>query len=370
MMKILHVGVHDNKNKNSGDTVLFEMVRRAFDSMSAEEIVWKKRQIWDPITQEDVKDINTLYDAIIIGGGGLLLRDQIGADASKSGWQWNCSIKNLKAIKTPIVVFAIGYNRFRGQPDFLTVFDEHISTLIEKSVFFSLRNNGSIHKIKGHVPSQLHPKIKKQTCPTTIISRLSKNFLSGTSDSEKPIVAINAAFDRVNLRISGNMREMFGKFNEVINLLEQSELEPVIVAHKTDDANILNYLDSNNAGVRVVDLTDRDYLEIIDFYRSVSLSIGMRGHSQMIPLGLEKPIFSIITHDKMQFLLDDIGHPSWGAELEAHNFIDLFYAYLQEFLTNKPQLQKDINLVLDAIQLETSTNVSYAVSSIKNRSDI
>ena len=112
--------------------------------------------------------------------------------------------------------------------DFLTVFDEHISTLIEKSVFFSLRNNGSIHKIKGHVPLQLHPKIKKQTCPTTIISRLSKNFLSGTSDSEKPIVAINAAFDRVNLRISGNMQEMFGKFNEVINLLEQSELEPVM----------------------------------------------------------------------------------------------------------------------------------------------
>ena len=37
----------------------------------------------------------------------------------------------------------------------------------------------------------------------------------------------------------------------------------------------------------VVDLTDRDYLEIIVSMGPVSLSIGMRGHSQMIPLGLK-----------------------------------------------------------------------------------
>ena len=138
-MKILHIGVHDNKNQNSGDTVLFEMVRHAFDAMSAEEIIWKKRQVWDPVTQEDIQDINISYDAIIIGGG-LLLRDQTGADSSKSGWQWNCSVKDLKAIQIPIIVFAVGYNRFRGQPDFLAVFDEHISTLVEKCIFFSLRN--------------------------------------------------------------------------------------------------------------------------------------------------------------------------------------------------------------------------------------
>ena len=46
MMKILHVGVHDNKNRIQ-EIYFIWMVRRAFDSAGAEEIVWKKRQIWD-----------------------------------------------------------------------------------------------------------------------------------------------------------------------------------------------------------------------------------------------------------------------------------------------------------------------------------
>ena len=32
-MNILHIGVHENANRNSGDTVLFKMVRCAFDSL-------------------------------------------------------------------------------------------------------------------------------------------------------------------------------------------------------------------------------------------------------------------------------------------------------------------------------------------------
>ena len=49
MMHFLHIGVHNNKNKNSGDTVLFEMVRQAFDALGNEKINWEKRQLWDPL---------------------------------------------------------------------------------------------------------------------------------------------------------------------------------------------------------------------------------------------------------------------------------------------------------------------------------
>ena len=43
--------------------------------------------------------------------------------------------EHAEAIDIPIVVFAIGYNRFRGHGDFLSIFDEHISALIEKRRF-------------------------------------------------------------------------------------------------------------------------------------------------------------------------------------------------------------------------------------------
>ena len=57
-MKILHVGVHENANRNSGDTVLFEMVRQAFNSLGDNDFEWDKRQLWQAVSENDVRHIN------------------------------------------------------------------------------------------------------------------------------------------------------------------------------------------------------------------------------------------------------------------------------------------------------------------------
>ena len=46
----------------------------------------------------------------------------------------------------------------------------------------------------------------------------------------------------------------------------------------------------------------------------------MRGHAQMIPFGLRRPIISIISHDKMRFFLKDINCLEWGIDVKSHNF--------------------------------------------------
>lgn len=363
-MKILHVGVHENANRNSGDTVLFEMVRQAFNSLGDNNFEWDKRQVWQAVSENDVRHINNEYDAIIIGGGGLLLKDQKGADASASGWQWNCSLTALKSISVPIIVFAIGYNRFRDQDDFLSVFDEHINTLISQSIFFSVRNHGSIEKLKTHVAPNLISKIKKQSCPTTIISCLNSNW-SNKQNPKVRRVAINAAFDRIELRLGNTKEPSLKKFNSIINLLKEENYDPVIVAHKQDDLQIIEFLDKHNQNIEIFNLTDMAFNDVIDFYTSVCLSIGMRGHSQMIPLGMRIPIFSIITHDKMRYLLEDINQPEWGAELSSDSFIDVFDTYLKNLNNNKSQVEDDIDIIVNSLFHETDNNIKTAVRSIK-----
>jgi polysaccharide pyruvyl transferase WcaK-like protein len=340
------------------------MVRYAFDSLGDVDINWHKRQVWQAVSETDVQQINREYDAIVIGGGGLLLRDQKGADASASGWQWNCSLAALKLITVPIIVFAIGYNRFRDQDDFLGIFDEHIATLIDRSAFFSVRNHGSIEKLKAHLPSSLLFKIKKQSCPTTIISRLNPRW-SGKRGSNSHRVAVNAAFDRINLRVAGGKDHSFRKFNAIIDALKLNNFEPVIVAHKEDDTQIIEYLEKANQGIPLFNLTDKAYEEVIEFYSTVCLSVGMRGHSQMIPLGMGIPIFSVITHDKMRYLLDDIMRPKWGAELASDTFIGSFNDFLRTLIENKEQVRKDIDAIVNTILDETAVNIEAAVRSIK-----
>ena len=73
---------------------------------------------------------------------------------------------------------------------------------------------------------------------------------------------------------------------------------------------------------RVLHFTGVSTEEILRFYRSVDLVIGMRGHAQMVPFGLGTPILSLIAHDKMGWFLDDIGHPEWGVDFRDPDFGD------------------------------------------------
>ena len=84
---------------------------------------------------------------------------------------------------------------------------------------------------------------------------------------------------------------------------------------------------------------------IIEAYSHVSLAVGMRGHAQMIPFGLGRPIFSLISHDKLRFFLEDIGHPEYGCEIEeeglGNKILRMTSAFDEDKLTNEIQIAQD-----------------------------
>jgi hypothetical protein len=52
----------------------------------------------------------------------------------------------LKRQFRTLIVFAVGNNRFMGQADFRDPFRDHVNLTLSKSVFFGLRNTGSISR--------------------------------------------------------------------------------------------------------------------------------------------------------------------------------------------------------------------------------
>ena len=95
---------------------------------------WKLEDLWEKVSIQTLNRINDDVKGLVIGGGGLFLRD---TNANQnSGWEWNCSIENLRKIDVPIIVFAVGFNRFRGQEDFDPIFRSHLQELVQKSAFF------------------------------------------------------------------------------------------------------------------------------------------------------------------------------------------------------------------------------------------
>jgi len=299
-MRIAHVFCH--AATNLGDIYLKQATQHAFRTIypGASFTEVETRKIFTP---RDVADLNA-HDMVLIGGGGLLLRDTFPNDVSD--WQFGCPVELLERIETPIVVYAIGYNRFRDQEDFQRpLFDRHLGTLIEKATFFSVRNNGSVRALRDYVPGDLERKITMNPCPSILFPNAVVDRKIGTKK-----IGLLLAGDRKHLRhpdVSVFLAEVRSLCAE---LSRHSEIH--VVAHQPDDLWYLEALDG--IPYRLTRLTGKSPEQAMPFYSSLDVMIGDRGHAQMIPFGLGCKIVSLISHDKLAWFLEDAGLPEYGVE--------------------------------------------------------
>ena len=316
--RVFHFGVPDIGG-NSGDFILYSMVETSFDKVLGEKQKWITRHVrFGEVTAKEVELINKYGKYLIIGGHGLFMVDT--NKNNNSGWQFNITLENLKAIKIPIIIFAIGYNRFRGQEDFSPVFNKHIEVLLSKSIFFGLRNYGSIEAIKRYAPKHLHDKIKFQPCPTTVAAQLFPSRIKSQKIDTPRKIAFCLAFDRQKYRFGGKHSTIFEKLIALMNELKRNKWEVSVVVHLMSDLdnNITNLFNKN--GYVIIPLFNKTMDETLDFYAEMDLIVGMRGHSLMIPFGLEVPVISLTTQDKQKWFIETTNHPEWSIEIENENF--------------------------------------------------
>jgi len=330
--KVAHLGVQGNSG-NGGDTLLFAAVRQLFQKEVA-PTNFTLLQVRDKVTEATIEEINQ-HDALIIGGGGLLLADT--NPNSISGWQWACPTELLDKIKVPIIVFAIGYNRFRGQSEFADIFHKNVYKLVEQSAFFGLRNYGSIEALKQYLPVELHEKLVFQPCPTTLLNYFYP--YSKPKNIEKSI-SVNIAFDRPYLRFGNKEDEILGNIAKILLQFQKEGWKIKLFNHIGKDKEAVTYFNTQGLYPEQVKFFNVAPQAVIDEYSKVSLALGMRGHAQMIPFGLNVPILSLISHDKLGFFLDDIGHPEWGVEIKSPNFRNNLYNKLN-LLTNELENTSD-----------------------------
>lgn len=295
---------------NAGDTLLPVVLRDLFnENINIKK--WNSIHVYDIVDERIIKRINNT-NALIIGGGGLFLRD---TNPNKiSGWQWPCSIEDLNKITKPIILFAVGYNRFRGQIDFDPIFTDNLNNFVEKASFIGIRNQGSINKLKQYLRSEdLRNKLIFQPCMTTLISKIYPDFIP--FEQKEDFIAVNCAFDRRELRSSND--DILNAIARVVSSLSK-EIKIKYFSHMFSDELILPYFDKLKIEYELVKLNN--VKQIVANYSLPKLVIGMRGHAQMIPFGCNTPILSIVSHDKMQWFLNDINHPEWGVDVLDENF--------------------------------------------------
>lgn len=343
---------------NAGDTILPIALRDTWHAVK-EEINWNTQHVYPVVDEEIVKRINK-SKGLIIGGGGLFLRDTNKNDIS--GWQWPCSTNMLEKINVPIILFAIGYNRFRGQEDFDSIFYENIKALAKKAEYIGLRNNGSINAIKNYLPEELHYKLRFQPCMTTFLAKLYPQLCN--YKKKEGFIAINTAFDRPYHRFGSEIGNILSSLARVAKHLS-AEHSIKFYSHMPTDEAFLPFLRAFDVPFELVKLDNTHPTEILRQYAKPNLVIGMRGHAQMIPFGCCTPIVSIVSHNKMQWFLDDIQKPHWGVDVLSKNFEEELLNRATTSLNNTKEEIEYIDLKQKELYSISQENVQIGLQALK-----
>lgn len=314
-----HLGYHQenrtNPKCNAGDAVLLQATRDLFQRQIG-ITQWKLKNFLTPVTEREIEEINSNAYLLLIGGGGVLLGDQSGADYSKSGWPWACPTELLNEIRVPIIVFALGYNQFRGQPDFDPIFTDNIRALVDRSSFFSLRNQGGVQAIRNYLDDDLlKQKVCLQPCPTTISWHLYPELINSQPTNGNKTIAFNFAYDRREYRYGGKEKQIEQQIAMVLKKYTGQGWQLVVANHMPKDAEVEETLNHVGVPFQHVDLSKSLPEDVFRFYNGIDLAIGVRKHAQMIPFGLRRNIIPLICHDEPVWFLEDIGHPEWGIEM-------------------------------------------------------
>jgi SAM-dependent methyltransferase/polysaccharide pyruvyl transferase WcaK-like protein len=309
---LMHFTLYKGYGNNAGDLVLSKAVRDTINT--TENYSWDIRNLHSKINENTISEINQSA-GVIVGGGGLFLPDT--NLNTISHWQWPVSKINLEAINKPLIGYAIGYNYFPGQKP-IPEFVDNLDAFINKCDFIGLRNHGSIEAVNKLLNNKYKDKIAFQPCPTTIISKLQK---TNRKIPEKNI-AINIAFDRYEKRFGSDKNRILLEIGDALLKLHKESNKIYYVAHLSFDNRFLLVLDRLNIPYTKLNLHQMIAPEIINFYSNMDLVIGMRGHAQMIPFGVNTMILTLGTHNKMRWFLEDIDALDWYIDVRNTESLD------------------------------------------------
>jgi len=301
-LKVWHIYV---MNENFGDNVLGEGVKNLFktelniqrhsiSSFNIFKLDWNNPNL--------IRKINKSVDLIIIGGGGLI--------SGNGGFYFRMNRALIKNIKTPMVFYSLGYNRFRGEPHFN---DETLLSLREtrdRAIFFSTRRDGSMKMLK-----ERSFIVKDSPDPAFWLAPSYSQFI------KKPYVIMNLAGDVHRYRFNeGNyvtIWEFLSQIEKIVKFLLKKNYKVLFALHRMDDLLMKNVADKFPQNVYSWDW--RNILGNtnigLGYYKHAYASIGMRGHSQIIPIGLGVPTISLGQQEKNIGLMRKLGLAEWNIEI-------------------------------------------------------
>ena len=372
LVNVWHIGAW---NRNIGDWALAYQLHRLLNEQGrVRGLAFRFYMVDSQRTyfhQALVDQMNEEADLILIGGGGLIFHRP--EDKSVSGWSFNIEPEKLQRIAKPIVVYAVGYNRFGfDQTEFPAATAPHLRLLQSKASLFSVRNSGT----RGTLIERygLNPG-KLDIVPDPGICLFDRPIAIPKKRSGAPVIAVNWAGDRPNLRYPAPHEENARYFlntlkSALLKCVKETNAQVMFLPHlmNVDSDMYDEFAEGFPEGSIFSIHRELPYLyappgEILyphipfftNVFRQADVLIGMRLHNCILAFGAGRPFITLGSHPKLRFFAEDVGLARYNLPLmdPLRETADEMYKTIRGCLDNaayKEEVRKSLHGELEKLK--------------------
>jgi len=262
--------------------------------------------------------VNKRYDLLVLGGGGI-----IHGAHWPNGWFWLINQELIKTIKIPFIVYGAGNNYWPEEGNIPNKAKKHLDETIRRAAFFSVRNDGSLDRLKEQI--EKHDLIEIVPDPGFHVN-LNTEYKRVV---EEPYVLIQVANDKPEIRFgSEDHRKVFIKsFRELIKSLA-NRYKVIFSPHVIDDVE-LSYQIAK--GIDNTEVWDFGYFafdhssEAIGYYKYAEYVISMRGHGQIVPISFGTPVITLGNHPKHKGLMNELNLLDYYIDISNKEFTEIIF---------------------------------------------
>lgn len=298
---------------NFGDYALGVGIRNLFSKYFSSSLLFK---LFDTHTLEFneilLEEMNSTADLLLVGGGGLIH----GFAGTK--WMFKMPDQLINKVKVPSIIYGVGYNQFRGEPELSPEIIKNLRLLQEHFDSFTVRNDGSREELE-----RLGLFFSEVPDPGF--------FIDGDyskPDIEGEYVILQLANDIKHAR-NFQDENLLLHLSQIVNYLLEEGYKVVLCPHVRIDIELglkLTEILGHPKDLITWDwfdvMRDENTLKGLAYYKHARFVIGMRGHAQICPIGMGTPVISVGNHRKHLDLLRKLNLKNYYVEVNAPDLSD------------------------------------------------
>lgn len=286
-LKIYHIYANDT---NLGDLGSAEGIKMLLRKSFKEKLFFKDFYIaLKDLSEKDIAEINSEYDLVIIGGGGLYW-------TGSKETLLKLSEKTIKKIRKPIIIYAVGinYEKFEKKSD--RRLRKNILKLHDYVKLSSARDEETEHILReGGIKCHLAP------CPSIFVNPADSSFcLKENNKKNIGIVLIPT------VRLDSDAKQPY--INSIAGFAKwlKNDYNVYLLSH----CKIISdsyYLLSKKINFPLI--YSASPKQLMSAYKQMDFLVGSRGHMGMYALGAEKPFLMISYNKKCDAFCKMLSYP-------------------------------------------------------------